>query len=174
MDKVYKAKSFIKGAYAAQGSALEPSGSICIEHPAAVARLVWQVTLDDTATAAALLHEVMTSTGISADTLVAEFGYDVAALVLEVTDVSRARDGSRGYRSALDRAHVAGASPTGQTIKVADLIDRTAVELGRCPESWRVPIEDMRTFLEVLPRADPTLLRSARRMIDAYAVSMAA
>ena len=59
MDKVYKAKSFIKGAYAAQASALDASGSICIEHPAAVARLVWQVTLDAPAIAAALLHVVV-------------------------------------------------------------------------------------------------------------------
>lgn len=170
MDVVFKAKSFAKGAYAAQGR----SSSTLLEHSEGVARLVWQATLDDTITAAALLHDVMINTKVSAETLVEEFGYDIASLVLEVTDVSSARDGSRAYRNALDRAHLANASPVGQTLKLADLIDHTATALTQDPGGRRATINELSTFLDVLPRADPTLLRKARDMLASCDEAMAA
>ena len=135
---------------------------------------MWQVTLDETATAAALLHDVMSYTRISAEALTEEFGCIIAKLVLETSTVSCARDGSRAYRNAMDRAHVAKASPTGQTIKVADLIDSAMTELARNPVKGQEALEDLRTFLPVLPQADPTLLRAAHCLMEAYAVPMAA
>lgn len=172
MDVIFKAKSFLRGVYAAQGGGAGPAGRF--GHAEAVARLVWEATLNDVATAAALLHDVLTGTRVTAEALMDAFGYDVAALVIEVSAVAVERDGSRAFRAALDRAHVAKASPVGQTIKLADLIDGAGTERAQNPHAWRDCADELRSFLEVLPLADRVLLRRARALLEPCATLQAA
>ena len=73
--------------------------------------------------AAAWLHDVLEDTLVSQQELTVAFGDPVVRLVLELTDVSRPTDGNRATRKAIDRDHLANASPDAQTIKLADLID---------------------------------------------------
>lgn len=78
-----------------------------------------------------------------------------------MTDVSRGHPGRRAERKALDRAHLAGAPDEAQTIKCADLIDNTSSIVAHDPAFARVYLEEKRALLEVLTRADPTLLAMA-------------
>ncbi len=97
-------------------------------HLARVAALVATVVNDEEIIAAAWLHDVLEDVAphnnvYNADAIEREFGKRVLKLVIELTDVSKAEDGNRATRKALDRIHIANASPDGMTIKLADLID---------------------------------------------------
>jgi hypothetical protein len=92
-------------------------------HLEAVADLVAGVTGDPEMVAAAWLHDIVEDTPITLDDVEREFGGAVARLVDELTDVSRPGDGNRAARKAIDRSHLAAASPRAKTIKLADLCD---------------------------------------------------
>ncbi|RXM22001.1 bifunctional (p)ppGpp synthetase/guanosine-3',5'-bis(diphosphate) 3'-pyrophosphohydrolase, partial [Citrobacter sp. AAK_AS5] len=88
-----------------------------------VATIVASVTDDPEMIAAAWLHDIVEDTPASFLDLEKEFGPRVAELVGELTDVSRPSDGNRATRKSIDRAHLAGASARGKTVKLADLLD---------------------------------------------------
>jgi (p)ppGpp synthase/HD superfamily hydrolase len=97
-------------------------------HPERVASIVASVTDDAEMIAAAWLHDVLedvapTNSDFNEQAILAAFGPRVLQLVLEVTDVSKAEDGNRAKRKAIDREHLRHASAAGQTIKLADIID---------------------------------------------------
>ena len=71
--------------------------------------------------AAALLHDVVEDTPVSIKDIEDVFGPRVAALVGDLTDVSKPEDGNRATKGA-DRQHTAKASPDAKTVKLADLI----------------------------------------------------
>lgn len=79
----------------------------------------------DSVVAAAALHDVLEDTSITEAQLRGVFGDVVADLVLEVTDISKPKDGNREIRKKIDREHLIGCSPEAATIKLADLIDNT-------------------------------------------------
>jgi len=54
-----------------------------------------------------------------------EFGFAIADLVEQLTDVSVPEDGNRAIRKEIDRQHSARATAEDQTIKLADLIDNS-------------------------------------------------
>lgn len=117
---------------------------------------------------------MLTGTRVSGKALMNAFGYDLAALVIEVSAVTVERDGRRAFRAALDRSYVAKASPVGQAIKLADLIDGAGTERAQNPHAWRDCADELRSFLEVLPLADRTLLRRARALLEPCATLQAA
>ena len=82
----------------------------------AVVDLVAWVSDDPEMLAAACLHDVV-------EELERKFSPAVAGLVKELTDVSRPGDGNRAARKAIDRVHLAAASPRAKTIKLADFCD---------------------------------------------------
>lgn len=172
MDIIGKAKSFAKGAYAARRSARP--GSDAFAHPTAVAHLVWQATLNETVTAAAFLHDITRDAEVAIEVLLEEFGYTVSSLVFEVADQSSVRDGSRTHRQSLHRAHVARASAFGQSIAVADLIDATTGRMTREPSKASIILDEMRSFLDVLPRASPLLIGKAKDVMAGHTPALAA
>ncbi|MDM1712450.1 MULTISPECIES: HD domain-containing protein [Pseudomonas] len=101
-------------------------GEPYINHPIAVARIVASVSDRWEDIAAALLHDVLEcAEDIRAgreEVIRNRLGTEVLRLVLEVTNPSRPSDGSRSVRKAIDRAHLAKASPAGQTLRLADAI----------------------------------------------------
>jgi (p)ppGpp synthase/HD superfamily hydrolase len=92
-------------------------------HLGAVAELVATVSDDAEMLAAAWLHDIVEDTPVTLEEVEREFGPGVASLVKELTDVSRPGDGNRAARKAIDRGHLAIASPRAKTIKLADLCD---------------------------------------------------
>ena len=92
-------------------------------HPIRVARIVQEYTDDPDVIAAAMMHDVLEDTDVTAEEMRRVFGDTITDLVLDVTDVSRPSDGVRQVRKDKDREHLAKSSPGGATIKLADLID---------------------------------------------------
>lgn len=80
-------------------------------HLKAVAGLVASICDDKAMIAASWLHDTVEDTPATFEDLEREFGPDVMNLVKELTDVSRPSDGNRAIRKAIDRHHLAAASP---------------------------------------------------------------
>ena len=165
MNTVERAKVFATAAHAAVGQTRKYTGEPYVVHPIEVASLVESVGGTEAMVAAALLHDVLEDTGVTVDVLEEQFGSEVADLVLWLTDVSNPDDGNRSTRKALDRQHSAAAPAAAQTIKVADLISNTRSIVAHDPGFAKVYLEEKRLLLEVLTRADPTLLTMAREQV---------
>jgi (p)ppGpp synthase/HD superfamily hydrolase len=107
-------------------------------HLKSVATMVAQAGGDPAMVAAAWLHDIVEDTPTTFDEIEREFGADVVALVKELTDASRPKDGNGALRKAIDRQHLAGASPRGKTIKLADVIDNCREICRHDPKFGRV------------------------------------
>jgi (p)ppGpp synthase/HD superfamily hydrolase len=165
MNTVERAKVFATAAHAAVGQTRKYTGEPYVVHPMEVAGLVESVGGTEAMVAAALLHDVLEDTGVTVDVLEEQFGSEVADLVLWLTDISKPGDGNRSTRKALDRQHSAAAPAAAQTVKVADLISNTRSIVAHDPGFAKVYLEEKRLLLEVLTRADPTLLTMAREQV---------
>jgi guanosine-3',5'-bis(diphosphate) 3'-pyrophosphohydrolase len=113
-----------------------------VVHPRAVAALVATVTDDENMIA--------------------------AALVVELTDVSKPADGSRCVRKALDREHIARSSARAKTVKLADLIDNTVSIVAHDPDFARVYMREKQELMTVLVDGDPQLYARAMGLIEDY------
>lgn len=162
---VERARVFATAAHAAVGQTRKYTGEPYVVHPIEVSELVASVNGTEAMVAAALLHDVLEDTEVTVDLLEEQFGSKVADLVLWLTDISRPKDGNRGARKALDRQHSAAAPAAAQTIKVADLISNTRSIIAHDPGFAKVYLEEKRLLLDVLTRADPTLLTIAREQV---------
>lgn len=127
-----RAKEFATKAHGSINQKRKWTGEDYIVHPAAVAEIVRSVGGTDELIAAAWLHDTVEDTPVTLDDIRANFGDNVAELVEMLTDVSKGMTASRKIRKALDRDHLATASASAKTVKLADLIDNTGsiVELG--------------------------------------------
>ncbi len=138
-------------------------------HPASVASMVAEVGCGTDAICAAWLHDVIEDCPqVRADLLELSFGHPVLRLVMEVTKVSHPNDGNRAKRVAMDNEHYACASPEGQTIKLADLIDNTRSILSHGGDFAKIYMLEKRDLLGRLTRGHPELYVRARRQVDEY------
>ncbi len=163
---VEKAEAFATDAHASIDQRRKYSDEPYIVHPRAVAATVASVTDDEAMIAAAWLHDVVEDTPVTNDEIRAAFGDDVADLVSQVTNVSKLSDGNRATRKAIDRKHVAAASPRGKTIKLADLIDNldgiTSENRGYAPKY----LAEKREQLTVLGEGDRSLYQRVEQIIE--------
>ncbi len=127
----------------------------------AVHEMVSSVTTDPATNAAAWLHDVVEDTTVTIGDVRREFGDAVAQLVGELTDVSRPGDGNRAARKAIDRRHLASASPAAQTVKLADLTDNARDIARHQPAFAPVYLQEMAALLQVLQAGDARLYRRA-------------
>jgi|TARA_B100001094_G_scaffold87008_1_gene83269 (p)ppGpp synthase/HD superfamily hydrolase len=144
------------------------TGDPYIVHPIAVSEIVKTVEHTDEMVAAALLHDVVEDTDVTIEQVEAKFGYKVAELVGWLTDVSKPEDGNRKTRKALDREHSAQAPAEAQTIKVADLIHNTDSIERHDPSFWKIYKQEKIALLDVLTKADQTLVRIAQQQIGGF------
>ena len=162
---VERARVFATAAHAAVGQTRKYTGEPYVVHPIEVSELVASVGGTEAMVAAALLHDVLEDTEVTVDVLEEQFGSEVADLVLWLTDISKPEDGNRSTRKALDRQHSAAAPAAAQTIKVADLISNTKTIVEFDPGFAKTYLAEKRLLLDVLTRANPTLLAMARTQI---------
>ncbi len=132
-------------------------------HLGAVAKLVSSVTDDPEIIAAAWLHDVVEDTSATLYDIELEFGKSVAALVEDLTDVSKPSDGNRATRKAIDRQHLAHASAKAKTVKLADLIDNCQDICKNDKRFARVFLEEMDPLLNVLQEGNATLYELAQK-----------
>ena len=164
MAVVKKALEFATEAH--KGQVRKYTGEPYIAHPIEVMGLLKQVVDDPEMHAAALLHDVVEDTPI----MNVRIGFTprVAALVSDLTDVSKPEDGNRAARKELDRQHSAQASPEAQTIKLADLISNSKSIMEHDPKFAKVYMREKTALLEVLVQGHPTLHKQASDIVSSY------
>lgn len=167
-----RAREFATAWHASIGQVRKYTGEPYINHPAAVVELVRGVIHDETMLAAAWLHDVVEDTPCTMLEIHNEFGLQVAALVEQLTDVSKPSDGNREKRKTMDRLHTSDASPKAKTIKLADLIDNSRSILERDPEFAKVYIHEKQLLLEVLTDGDPGLFTMAADIVNGYSADL--
>lgn len=165
MDVVERARVFATAAHAAVAQLRKYTMEPYIVHPAEVVSIVRSVPHTEAMLAAAWLHDTVEDTGVTLETVRAEFGDEVATLVGWLTDVSRPEQGNRAVRKAIDRAHSAAAPAEAQTIKLADLISNTRSIMEHDEKFARTYLEEKRLLLEVMTKGDATLMAIARKNI---------
>jgi len=159
-----KAKVFAEQAHARLFQVRKYTGEPYITHPASVVGIVRSVVHTEAMLAAAWLHDTVEDTDFTIEPLTErEFGAEVAALVEQLTDVSRLSDGNRKARKAIDLAHTAKASAAAQTIKLADLIDNTGNIVERDPDFAKGYLKEKTLLLEVLADGNPDLWLQAKK-----------
>jgi hypothetical protein len=141
-------------------------------HLRSVAGLVASVSGDEAMIAASWLHDVVEDTPATFDDLEREFGAEVMNLVKELTDVSKPGDGNRAIRKAIDRQHLAAASPRAKTIKLADVIDNCRDICRHDPKFGRVYLTEMKALMEVLREGDQGLYAKAMEVITDCTVQL--
>jgi len=165
MTMVERARVFATAAHAAVGQVRKYTFEPYIVHPAEVAKIVKDAGGTEAMVAAAWLHDTVEDTGVTIETIRAEFGVEVAELVGWLTDVSRPEHGNRAHRKALDRAHSAAAPAEAQTVKLADLIANTRSIMAHDVAFAKTYLEEKRLLLEVMTKGDATLMAEARKYI---------
>jgi (p)ppGpp synthase/HD superfamily hydrolase len=140
-------------------------------HPQAVAALVAAEGFDDGAVVAAWLHDVIEDCGVTRETIRMIFGERVASMVWAVTDQSKPEDGTRAERKAIDRAHIANASPEAKSIKLADLIDNTRSIVKHDPAFAKVYLAEIRLLMPSLADGNRRLYNIARLQVNAEAAA---
>lgn len=156
--------AFAMGAHGGVGQKRKYTGENYVEHPIAVADMVTEVLNDPVASCAAVLHDVLEDTFVTREYMAAIFGEEITALVEEVTDISRPDDGCRAVRKAIDRAHLAKASPRAKTIKLADLINNTESIVKHDPKFAAVYLQEKLQLLEVLKEGNEALYQRATQI----------
>lgn len=108
----------------------------------------------------AWLHDCVEDQGVTAETLKAMFGSEVSQGVVALSDLETV--GNRAERKAVSRARLAAADGWIQSIKCADLISNTASIVMHDPKFAEVYLAEKRALLDVLTKADPRLVMTAR------------
>lgn len=165
-DVVTRAADFAKAAHESIDQRRKYTNAPYIVHPAAVAKTVSSVTNDLVTLAAAWLHDVVEDTPVSIEEIIEEFGADIAALVADLTDVSRPSDGNRRERLAIDREHTSAADPRAKTVKLADVIDNLSDIAEFDPGFAAKYLGEKEQLLTVLKDGDPELYRRAQKSIE--------
>lgn len=157
-----RAKEFATLWHGSIGQKRKYTGEPYINHPAAVVELVRSVPHTEEMLCAAWLHDTVEDTPCTLDEIERVFGFDVAALVEMLTDVSKPSDGNRKTRKAIDREHTSKASPEAKTIKLADLIDNSRSIVKHDPKFAKVYLAEKSLLLDVLREGDNSLMEIAR------------
>lgn len=163
---IYKAKNFAERVHSAQ--VRKYSGEPYAVHLREVAGYCAEVGSRDEVVAAAWLHDAKEDQGVTDAELQEAFGPEVARLVDEVTDQSKAEDGNRDRRKEIDRLHIGNASPEGQTIKLADLISNTKSITTRDPHFAVTYMREKRLLMPLLTDGNPVLYQRALELLENY------
>jgi (p)ppGpp synthase/HD superfamily hydrolase len=127
-----------------------------VEHPKRVAATLAALGFDPDVVAAAVLHDVVEDTPITAAELAAAFGPRIAAFVVEVSKPKV--PGNRAARRAAYRAHLAGSSYAGASIKLADMIDNSGNVAEHDPKFAKIYLPELAEAAKVLSHGHPELL----------------
>lgn len=106
-----------------------------INHPIALANVLANEggVTDPAVLCAALLHDTIEDTRTTADELRAEFGEEIAGIVLEVTDDKSLE---KARRKQLQIEHAPHVSPKAKLVKLADKICNLRDIAASAPHGW--------------------------------------
>ena len=162
---------FARIAHMAVGQKRKYTGEPYHLHCVAVAEMVraYAPEADAAMIRAALLHDVIEDTHVSYEDLVDDFGEEVAALVLWLSDVYTPESSglNRARRKAMEARRYAGAPARAKTIKLADLIDNTGSIVAHDPGFARVYLKEKADLLPALEGGNARLLERAHSVLEA-------
>ncbi|MFZ2100908.1 MAG: HD domain-containing protein [Oricola sp.] len=122
------ARAVLFAARAHEGARREDRGDAYFIHLAEVAAMCADLEpFDPVLVAAAYLHDTVEDTGTTAETIRAEFGGEIADLVMEVTDPPDLKGKERRERQV---THTAAAGPRVKRLKLADKISNVEELIG--------------------------------------------
>ena len=147
-DKIEKAFSIAEEAHQGQR---RKSGEPYIRHPVAVATIVARQGLDDTAVAAALLHDAVEDTSVGLDDLVRAFDPELAQIVDGVTKLDRVHYDTKEEQQAATMRKMIVAIAQDLRVLIIKLADR---------------LHNLQTIAGMPPHKQE---RSARETLDVYA-----
>jgi GTP pyrophosphokinase len=147
-DRIVAAYEMAEEAHEGQ---VRKSGEPYVTHPLAVATIVAELGLDDVTIAAALLHDAVEDTGITAQEVERRFGAEVAAIVDGVTKLDRIEFQTREAQQAASMRKMLLAMAQDLRVLVVKLADR---------------LHNMRTLA---PMASHQQARTAQETLDIYA-----
>jgi guanosine-3',5'-bis(diphosphate) 3'-pyrophosphohydrolase len=148
-----------------------------IVHPIRVMELCRQYTNDVTILAAALLHDVLEDTPVTAEDLKIFLGSVMSskdaertvALVKELTDEFIKSDYpkfNRRKRKAMEVDRLLKTSADSQSIKYADIYDNCIEIVKHDPHFAKVFLSECKNILTKLDKGEPHLLSKARQIVD--------
>ncbi|MFO7807734.1 HD domain-containing protein [Guyparkeria sp.] len=137
-----------------------------VSHPIAVAQTVATFNRDPLVLAAALLHDVIEDTPVTATDLGRKMPSSVVRMVLSLTNQASHADGERATRKHIDHDHVVRAEPRAQTIKYADVLHNVQ-SIARHDPSFAAPyLQEKASLIRRLNRGHPALRRHVWNCID--------
>jgi len=130
------------------------TGTPYIEHPLAIARILFHHGASVAQVCAGVLHDTVEDCDVTLDDICDNFGPVVRDLVSDLTDVSRPEDGNRAARKEIDRQHTAAASPAAKTVKCVDIFHNTNDIVIHDPDFAVVYLHEIGKTLPFLQDAD--------------------
>lgn len=166
-DEIKKIEEAYEVASQAHAGQCRFSGEPYIIHPVAVAKILFDLGMDDKSLIAALLHDVVEDTPITLDNLREEFGDDVATLVDGVTKLGKVPLATREERQAENVRKMLIAMNQDIRVIIIKLADR--LHNMRTLEFMR-PAKQMEKSLETLeiyaPIADRLGISSIKEQLE--------
>jgi len=138
------------------------SGEFYVAHLIEVHRLVEEHGGTEDMQCAALLHDVIEDCGVMPNLLDRDFGYTVASMVLDLSDLET---GNRATRKAASCARLAAASAEVQTIKYADLVSNSRSIVECDPDFAKVYLREKAKLLLAMQKGSPDLWSMAASFI---------
>lgn len=167
---VARALAFAANAHGTIGQRRKYTNEPYIEHPVEVMQIVESVAHTEEMLVAALLHDTIEDTPVTREDIAAQFGADVAALVMELTD--QCHEGNRATRKAAEAERLAQISPAAQTIKLADLISNTRSIIAHDPDFSRIYLREKVHVLSRMRAGDPGLYALASSLVREASVAI--
>ena len=161
---VDRARAFARLAHAQQTR--KYTGEPYVVHTDEVAAIVEALGGTPEMVAAAHLHDVLEDTPTSFDSLVAEFGSDVAELVAALSDQVPKSAGNRRLRKQLESDRLGTCEARVHTIKLADIVSNARSIAERDPRFARVYLVEMRYLVDRLTRGDRGLWEEADAIVE--------
>lgn len=145
------------------------TGEPYVYHPIAVANIVAERTQDIGAICGALLHDTIEDTEVTRELIIqAGIGFDIADIVVELTDVATLADGNRATRKTIERDRLAKVSDRAQTVKLADLIHNTESIVEHDKKFAQIYMKEKEELLQVLTRGDIILQERAWDIVNKW------
>ena len=163
-DVVDRARAFARVAHA--GQTRKYTGEPYVVHTDEVAAIVAAHGGTPEMIAAAHLHDVLEDTPTPFDTLVLEFGRDVADLVAALSDQVPKSAGNRKLRKQLESDRLGTCEARVHTVKLADIVSNTRSISERDPRFARVYLVEMRYLVDRLTRGDRRLWAEADAIVE--------
>lgn len=163
-DVVDRAQAFARVAHAEQTR--KYTGEPYVVHTDEVAAIVAAHGGTLEMIAAAHLHDVLEDTPTTFDTLVSEFGHDIADLVAALSDQVPKSAGNRKLRKQLESDRLGTCEARVHTIKLADIVSNTRSIGERDPKFARVYLVEMRYLVDRLIRGDRSLWAEADAIVE--------